>query len=89
MQLCLRIPRPSVTIYFILIIILISGCNNQGGMDKKAGVLAGQLQHWYNKETGLWETTSWWNGANALTALIRFGLLTDNDSIARVMKILS
>jgi len=55
-------------------------------MDKKAEVLAGQLQHWYNKETGLWETTSWWNGANALTALIRFGRLTDNDSIARVVE---
>ena len=55
-------------------------------MDKKAGVLAGQLQHWYNMETGLWETTSWWNGANALTALIRFGQLTGNDSIARVIE---
>jgi predicted alpha-1,6-mannanase (GH76 family) len=35
-----------------------------------AGVHA--LQRWYVRHTGLWETTGWWNAANALSAVIRY-----------------
>ena len=85
MKLHIRLIR-NITLYSILITVLISGCNDQSRMDKKAEILAGQLQQWYNSETGLWETTSWWNGANALTALIKYGKLTDNDSLVKVVE---
>jgi predicted alpha-1,6-mannanase (GH76 family) len=36
----------------------------------QAGVVA--LQRWYCRWTGLWRTTGWWNGANALTAVMDY-----------------
>ena len=38
------------------------------------------LQEWYNPETGLWETTNWWNAANALTGIIRYTDATGDKS---------
>jgi predicted alpha-1,6-mannanase (GH76 family) len=73
-------------ICLILVTILSTSCYGQDKMNKRAGVLVGQLQQWYDNETGLWETTSWWNGANALTAIIRYGQLTDNDSLVEVVE---
>jgi len=34
------------------------------------------LQTWYTPQTGLWQTTNWWNAANAVTVLVRYSQLS-------------
>jgi predicted alpha-1,6-mannanase (GH76 family) len=36
----------------------------------------GTLQGWYNQATGLWNTTGWWNSANATTVLVNYSRLS-------------
>lgn len=36
---------------------------------KRAALAVKALQSWYNKRTGLYRTTGWWNSANAITTL--------------------
>ena len=45
---------------------------SHGPNDSHAQSAIIDLQHWYNETTGLWETTGWWNSANALTMLANF-----------------
>jgi predicted alpha-1,6-mannanase (GH76 family) len=44
-----------------------------------------RLEQWYNPKSGLWETAGWWNGANALTALIDFSRLTHSSHYLRII----
>lgn len=44
------------------------------------------LQKWYNPETGLWQTTGWWNAANVLTGIIRYTASTGDKSYEWVIE---
>jgi predicted alpha-1,6-mannanase (GH76 family) len=48
-----------------------------------AGIRA--LQRWYDPSTGQWKSTSWWNAANALTAVIGYTKLTGDGAHADVI----
>ena len=39
------------------------------------------LQKWYTPETGLWQTTNWWNAANAVTVLARYSQLSGSGRL--------
>lgn len=68
------------------LLLLCSGCAKQISDEEKAEVLVDHLNEWYNDSTGLWETTSWWNGANVLTALIKYGQLSGKDTLKALVE---
>jgi predicted alpha-1,6-mannanase (GH76 family) len=35
------------------------------------------LQKWYSQDTGLYQTTGWWNSANAITVVVNYSRLAD------------
>jgi predicted alpha-1,6-mannanase (GH76 family) len=56
--------------------------------DYRARAAAGidALQRWYSPGTGLWESTGWWNAANALTAVIRYIQYTGDQSYLGIVE---
>jgi predicted alpha-1,6-mannanase (GH76 family) len=46
----------------------------------------GALQQWYDPSAGLWETTGWWNAANALNAVIQYTQRTRDDTYRDVIE---
>lgn len=52
----------------------------------RAAAAVRALQRWYNPANGLWESTGWWNSANALTALIHYLQHTGDRRYSRVIQ---
>jgi predicted alpha-1,6-mannanase (GH76 family) len=50
-----------------------------------AGAGMGALHRWYEPATGQWQTTGWWNAANALTAVIAYTKLTGDTAYQTVI----
>jgi len=74
-----------VLLGMLLLVFGIKGFSQQteNSFTKKAIV---ELQNWYNPETGLWETTNWWNAANALTGIIRYTAATKDTNYIYVIE---
>jgi predicted alpha-1,6-mannanase (GH76 family) len=43
---------------------------------KRAALGVAALQSWYNEQTGLYNTTGWWNSANAITTLADYSRIS-------------
>lgn len=72
-----------LVILFSIGVTFVQAQSNQKTFTTKAIT---ELQNWYNYETGLWETTSWWNAANALTGIIRYSVVSNNNSYLEVIE---
>lgn len=44
------------------------------------------LQGWYNQSTGLYNTTGWWNSANALTVLVDYARVSNSTRYTSVIQ---
>ncbi|KAK4225087.1 hypothetical protein QBC38DRAFT_271849 [Podospora fimiseda] len=47
---------------------------------QRALLAAKALQGWYNRSSGTWDTTGWWNSANCLTVLADWACLAKSDA---------
>ncbi|HUY80612.1 MAG TPA: glycoside hydrolase family 76 protein [Acidobacteriaceae bacterium] len=53
---------------------------------KRAALAIKGLQSWYNKPTGLYRATGWWNSANAITTLADYAKVSGAKKFNRVFK---
>jgi predicted alpha-1,6-mannanase (GH76 family) len=50
----------------------------QPNYSQEATLGTARLQAWYDPSTGLYQTTGWWNSANAITVLVDYSKLMDS-----------
>ena len=72
---------------FLLLLVLMTAWTGsaQNGTDFTEKAIQ-ELQNWYSPETGLWNTTSWWNAANALTGIIRYTAVTGDNQYEYIIE---
>jgi predicted alpha-1,6-mannanase (GH76 family) len=51
---------------------------------ERAALAIGKLQSWFNPKKGLYDTTGWWNSANAITTLADYSRVTNDRQYADV-----
>ena len=64
---------------FLSVFLIFPSCHPKENAETRATACLERLQQWYNVESGYWESTSWWNAANALTAIIDYSRITGSD----------
>ena len=69
----------------IMLSLLLNSCKKEEAYQRYADVTLTTLQNWYNPETGLYETTSWWNAANAITAIIDYSRITGSKEYLKII----
>lgn len=72
-------------VVFVLFLFTTTFSKAQPGKDFTLRAVE-SLQEWYNPETGLWQTTGWWNSANALTGIIRYAKVTGDKSFEALIE---
>lgn len=93
---CSRAPSkqpgtPSVLLCFCLAVVLFFHASPAMSDDvsaispqKRAALGIAALQSWYNEQTGLYNTTGWWNSANAITTLADYSRISGSHDYEAV-----
>ena len=71
----------------LLISALAANAHAQTSTDRAhARAAVETLQQWYSKDTGLYNTTGWWNSANAITALANYSRIAHTRKFRPIFK---
>ncbi len=73
-------------VFFLLVLMSTNAWSQSNQYKEYATKTLEVLQNWYNDDTGLWETTSWWNAANAITAIIDYSRISGSEEYLDIIE---